>query len=84
MAHLYGVTCRARVWFSLASFLAGCANPDSRLVADEASCRSMGHARDTPPYAECLKDLNNRRCAVAARKGWTPQHVASVDCTRIN
>jgi len=64
--------------------LAGCAMPDRRLTEDETSCRGMGHTPDTPPFRECLRDLNDRRCAVAPRKIGTPQHMASNECTRIN
>ena len=84
MAQYGGTTFRALACLCLVSFVLGCANPDRRLTADEASCRSMGHLAGTPPFRECLKDLDDRRCTVATRKGWTPQHVASADCTRIN
>ncbi len=84
MARNYGMVVRAMTCFSLVSLLVGCADPDRRLIADEASCQRMGHFPDTQTYKGCLKDLNDRRCAVVARKGWTQQHVASADCTRIN
>ena len=84
MARYYGITFRALACFSVGSILAGCTNPDTRLIADEASCRSMGHASNTPLYQECLKDLNDRRCALGARKGWTPKLVATAECTRVN
>lgn len=84
MARYGGITSRVMACLYLVSFLVGCASPDRRLVEDEASCRMMGHAPSTPLFSECLKDLNDRRCTVAARRGRTPQHVASADCTRIN
>lgn len=84
MAHHGGTTVRAMACLSLVLVLVGCASSDRRLTEDEASCRSMGHTLDTPPFRTCLIDLNDRRCAVVTRKTGTPQHVTSADCTRIN
>src|SRR5437764_245073 len=41
---------------TIASF-AGCAGQDRRLVADEQSCRNMGHAAGTPEFKQCMHDL---------------------------
>lgn len=84
MAHHSGTAFRAMACLSLVIVPVGCATPDRRLTSDQASCQGMGHVPETPPFRECLKDLNDRRCATATRRGGTPQHVASADCTRIN
>jgi hypothetical protein len=63
--------------------LTGCASEDRRLVADEQSCRSMGHSDGTPEFKQCMNDLNERRCAVQRAKTGPGSHVASTECTRL-
>jgi hypothetical protein len=64
--------------------LTGCAGEDRRLVADQESCRNMGHAAGTPEFKQCMNDLNERRCAVQQRtKAGPGSHVATTDCTRL-
>jgi hypothetical protein len=63
--------------------LAGCAGEDRRLVADQESCRNMGHVPGTPEFKQCMTDLNERRCAVQRAKGGTGSHVATAECTRL-
>jgi hypothetical protein len=62
--------------------LAGCAGEDKRLAEDKQSCVAMGHSPGTPTFEQCLQDLNERRCAMSAKKGQT-SHVATRDCSRI-
>jgi len=63
--------------------LTGCASVDRRLVADQQSCRNMGHLDGTPQFKECMNDLNERRCAVLRSKGSAGSHVATTECTRL-
>jgi hypothetical protein len=64
------------------ALLAGCASEDRRLVADEQSCRSMGHVDGTPEFKHCMNDLNARRCATRSTKVGA-LHEATTDCTRL-
>lgn len=67
----------------LASLMAGCADPDSRLAADQRSCEGMGHVQGTTAFRHCMTDLNTRRCARGGpRSGST--HVVTTECTRLN
>jgi hypothetical protein len=66
------------------ALLTGCASEDRRLVADEQSCRSMGHVDGTPEFRQCMNDLNERRCATRkATKQGGSVHEATTDCTRL-
>jgi hypothetical protein len=67
---------------AVASFT-GCAGEDRRLVADQESCRNMGHVPGTPEFKQCMTDLNDRRCAVQKTKGGAGSHVATAECTRL-
>ena len=63
--------------------IAGCASEDRRLVADQQSCRSMGHLEGTPQFKQCMNDLNERRCAVLRSKSAPGTHLATTECTRL-
>ena len=63
--------------------LVGCAGEDRRLVSDQQSCQSMGHTPNTPAYQQCMRDLNERRCAVQRGKAGAGTHVATSDCTQL-
>ena len=67
---------------AVASFT-GCAGEDRRLVADQESCRNMGHEPGTPEFKQCMTDLNDRRCAVQKAKGGAGSHIATAECTRL-
>jgi hypothetical protein len=67
---------------AVASFT-GCAGEDRRLVADEQSCRDMGHVAGTPEFKQCMNDLNERRCALKRSKAGTGSHIATTECTRL-
>jgi hypothetical protein len=68
---------------AVASFT-GCASEDRRLVADEQSCRDMGHIPGSSEFGRCMNDLNERRCAVQrAKRGGTGLHIATEECTRL-
>lgn len=62
--------------------LTGCASEDRRLVADEQSCRNMGHADGTPEFKQCMTDLNQRRCATRSTKSGTVLE-RTTDCTML-
>ena len=64
------------------ALLTGCATEDRRLVADEQSCRSMGHSDGTSAFKQCMDNLNQRRCATSSTKVGT-LHEATKDCTRL-
>ena len=67
----------------LAGVLFGCTpHVDTRLADDQQTCVQMGHAAGSPIFQQCLAELNERRCALAASKTG-PHHVASEDCTRL-
>lgn len=60
--------------------LTGCVDKnDRRLVADEKTCREMGHQEDTPEFKQCMADLNDRRCSSSPKGG----HQKTKDCTQI-
>jgi hypothetical protein len=55
---------------------------DTRLAEDQQTCQQMGHPAWTAAFSQCLAELNERRCAMAASKAGT-RHVASEECTRL-
>lgn len=64
--------------------LIGCASEDRRLVADEETCRSMGHVEGTPEFKQCMTELNLRRCATRkATKQGGKLHEAATECERL-
>ena len=66
-----------------AASFTGRAGEDRRLVADEQSCRDMGHVEGTPEFKQCMNDLNERRCARQRSKAGTGSHIATTECTRL-
>lgn len=72
--------------------LAGCVPPhvDNRLAEDQQTCQQMGHPAGSAVFRQCLAELNERRCALAASRpasrsyaGEGSRHLASEDCTRL-
>ncbi len=68
----------ALITVAMFMLLSACAAEDRRLVRDEDTCRSMGHAQDTPAFSQCLADLNDRSCASSEKKG----HIGDLSCTK--
>ena len=60
--------------------LSACVSEDHRFVNDVQDCSRMGHTQGTPEFANCLSNLNDRRCAANPKKGG---HVSTHHCTRL-
>jgi hypothetical protein len=83
MSTKHGPPLVASVLILAVVLLTGCAGEDRRLVADQESCRNMGHAPGTPEFKQCMTDLNDRRCAVQKAKGGAGSHIATAECTKL-
>lgn len=66
----------------MASTLVACEREDRRLTEDRQTCSSMGHPSGSAESSECMKDLNDRRCAALNRKV-VSGHAITLDCTRL-